>query len=190
MGLLEEADAAGDGKRNVAPGQFQLQFERVEVRAVKRGHIVQIAALITQFQQALGDERGLLRGIAAHDEHGLGAGLPRRRELLGELLQVGGDGGVGRVEDLRRAAVVRFNLVSLGRWITLLEFEDVREVRPAPGVDALRVVAHDHDVVVARREQVNQVALEFVRVLILIDHEIFESLPVSFEDIRVFPEKL
>ena len=39
--LFEEADAAGDAEGNIAPGQFQLQFQRVKMRAVKHRHLVQ-----------------------------------------------------------------------------------------------------------------------------------------------------
>ena len=62
-------------------GQFELQFQRVKMRAVKHGHLVQAHAFLAQFQHALGDERGLLRGVHAGDQRGFQAGFARRREL-------------------------------------------------------------------------------------------------------------
>ena len=79
--LLEKPDAAGDGEGDVALGEFKLQFERVKMRAVKHGDLVQARAFVAQFQHALGDERGLLRGVHAGDQRGFQAGFARRREL-------------------------------------------------------------------------------------------------------------
>jgi hypothetical protein len=47
--LLEEADAAGDAERDVAAREFELEFERVEVRAIKHGHVVQCHAFVAKF---------------------------------------------------------------------------------------------------------------------------------------------
>ena len=74
----------------MALGQFELQFERVEMRTVKHSHPVQVHSFLGQFRHTLRDERGLLRGVRACDQRGLEAGLARRREFLGELLRVGG----------------------------------------------------------------------------------------------------
>src|ERR1051325_11923074 len=60
--LLEKTNPAGDAERDVATREFELKFERVEVRTVKHGHLVQVRALVAEFEDALGDEGGLLRG--------------------------------------------------------------------------------------------------------------------------------
>ena len=152
--------------------------------------LVQVQPFLAQFEHALGDEGGLLGGIAAGHEHGLRAGFARGRELLGELVDVRGDGGVGDVQDLRRAAVVGFDLVDLRARIALGELEDVLEVRAAPGVDALRVVAHDHDVVMPRGEQVNEVALELVGVLVFVHEDELEAPLVMFAHVGVVLQQL
>jgi hypothetical protein len=76
--------------------------------------------------------------------------------LLGKLVDVGRDGGIGQAQDFRRAAVVGFDAINDGFGITLGKLEDVLEMRAAPGVDALGIIAHDHDVVVARGQQIDQ----------------------------------
>ncbi len=188
--LLEEPDAAGDGEGDLPPGQLQLQFERVEMRPVKHGDIVQVHAFLRQFHHALRDERGLLPGVHARDQRGLEAGFARRREVLGKLIHVRGDGGVGDVEDFRRAAVIGFDLENLRAGITLGEFEDVREIRAAPGVDALGVVADHRDVVMARGQQVNQIALELVRVLVFVHEDELEAALVMFAHVGVVLKEL
>ncbi len=113
------------------------------MRAVKHGHLVQVYAFIAQFKDALGDERGLLHGVHAGDQCRFQSGLARRRELFGELVPVGSDGGVGDLQDFRRAAVIGLNLEHFRARITFGKFQDVGEIRAAPGVDALRVVTND-----------------------------------------------
>ena len=54
------------------------------------------------------------------------------------------------------------------------ELEHVAEVRAAPRVDALRVVADRHDVVVSTAEQVDQRALHLVGVLVFVDEDELE----------------
>ncbi len=121
---------------------------------------------------------------------GLRPDLRDGRERLGELIHVRGDGGVGDLENFRRAAVIGFDLEHLRAGITLGKFEDVREVRAAPGVNALRVVAHHRDVVVARGQQVNQIALELVRVLILVHEDELEAALVMFAHLGVVLKEL
>ncbi len=87
---------------------------------------------------------------------------------LGELIHVCGDGRIGNIQDFRRAAIIRLDLENFCAGITLGKFEDVREVRTTPGIDALRIIAYDRDVVMFCGQQINQIALELVRVLIFV----------------------
>ena len=79
MRLLKEPDAAGDGERNVAPREFELHFQRVKVRAIQHGHVVQLDAFLAQFQCALGDKGRLFIGRAAHSQYRLFARPTRSR---------------------------------------------------------------------------------------------------------------
>ncbi len=62
--LLEEAQAAGDAKRDAAPGEFHLDLQALEVRAVENCHFLQLYPLfIAKLKHALSDECGLSGGI-------------------------------------------------------------------------------------------------------------------------------
>ena len=169
--LLEKPDAAGYAERDVAPRELKLKLERVKVRAVEHYHVLQRDALVAQLERALGDELGLLVRVVAGDQRRLHPGVAHRREFLFKLLRVAGDDGVGAVENLRCAAVVCLDLEHLSVLVALREFEHVAKVCTAPRVDALRVVANRHDVVMPTAEQVDQFALYVVRVLIFVDED-------------------
>ena len=155
------------------------------MRAIQHRDIVQAHAFIAQLQRALRDERRLLPGILARDERGFHTGLARGREFLGKLIHICGDGGIGDIQDFRRAAVIRFNLEHVRARIALGKFQDVREVRAAPRVDALRVVADHRDVVMLRGQQINQIALELVRVLIFVHENELEPALILFPHLGV-----
>ena len=142
---------------------------------------------LAQFQHALGDKSGLLGAVAARDQHGFDARRAGGGQLLGELMDVGGDGGVGQAEDFRRAAVIGFDAIDGGLGIAFGKFEDVLEMRAAPGINALGIIAHDHEVVVARGQQVDQRALDFVGVLVFIDQDELEAALLFLANVWVVP---
>ena len=190
MGLLEEAQAAGDGERNAADGEFHLDFQALEVGAVEHGHFLQRDALVAEFQHALGDKGGLGGGIRQGDERGPGAQrLAGRAQVFFEAAGIGADGGVGEIEDLGDAAVVGLDDVDLGARIPFRETEDERHVRAAPGVDRLRVVADGHQAVGFAGEQVDHAALDAVGVLILIDEHVSEAFLIELQHVGVLLEE-
>ena len=54
----------------------------------------------------------------------------------------------------------------------------------------MRVVAHDRDVVMPRREQINQVALQLVGILIFVHENELEAALVMFANVRVLLHQL
>ena len=190
MGLLEEAEAAGDFKWDASAGEFHLQFHGVKMGAVEHSHFFERHSFFVELEDALGDEFGLLAAVGEGDE---GGALVGRRaggaEVFGVLLFVVGDGGVGDGEDFGATAIVGFDLVDLGVGVALGEVEDVAEVCAAPRVDGLGVVADDHDVVVAGGEEFDEVVLEVVGVLIFIDEDVLKLPLILLGDARVLFEK-
>ena len=153
MRLLEEAQAARDFKRHAAPGEFHLQLHRMKVRSVKHRHFLQRHSFLVKLQDALCYKRRLLPAIRQRDERRAAVRRGSRgAQCFFELLFIRRDGGVGHGENLRRAAVVCLDLVDLRACVALGKFEDVVKVRAPPRVDALRIIADDHDVVVPRGE--------------------------------------
>ncbi len=65
--LLEKPDAAGDLIRDAAARKLQLQLDRVIMRAVKDGDVVQINIFIAQLEDPLGNKLRLLRAIIERD---------------------------------------------------------------------------------------------------------------------------
>ena len=190
MGLFEKANSAGDIKRNVAPHQLELQLQRVEMRAIQNGHFAQIASLLAQFQDPLRYECGLLEPVVTNDEHRFGPFFARRCQFLAELLLIGADRGVGYLQDLRCAPVVGFDFVDLCLRITLREFENVLKVCAAPGINALSIIAYHHHVVMARRQQIDQVTLQFVGVLIFVHEDELKSPLILFSHLLLFLQEL
>ena len=110
--------------------------------------------------------------------------------MLGELADVGGDGGVGQAQDFRRAPVVGFDAVDFGVRVAVGEFQNVLEMRAAPGIDALAVVADRHDVVVGGGQEVHQRALQFVGVLVFVHEDELETALLFFAHFGMFLEEL
>ena len=93
--------------------------------------------------------------------------------------------------DVTAGRVVKgINFVNLRGGITLGKFKDISKIRAAPRVDALRIVADDHHVFVPRRQQINQIALKFIRVLIFIDENKLKPPLILFAHFFVFLKQL
>ena len=152
MGLFEKSNAAGNVEGNVAARQLELQFQRVKMGTIKHGYIIQADTLIAQLERALGHESGLLTRVTANHERRLRSGLSVRDKLFDELMHVGRNGRIGDCENFRRAPIIGLDLIDLGFGITLWKFEDVLEIRAAPRVNALGIVADHHQIVVAIRQ--------------------------------------
>ncbi len=116
--------------------------------------------------------------------------MGRPARLLGPQLlllaaQVVGDDGVSRLQDQLRAPVVPLQLHHGRTGLVALEVEDVAEVRPAPGVDRLVVVADHAQVVVRGGERPDDPVLGAVRVLVFVHVEIAPARLVAGEHLRL-----
>ena len=154
--------------------------------AIEDGHFVERDAFLAQLQHPLGDKGRLLPAVAASDHNWFDSAGARGGQFLGKLPDVGRNGGVGQVKDFRRAPVVGFDAVDFGVRMALGEFQNVQEMSAAPGIDALAVVAHRHDVVVGRGQQINQGALQFVGVLVFVHEDELETPLLFFADFGMF----
>ena len=175
--LFEETHAACDLVRNLEAGQFDLEIEGLEVRPIEHSDIAERLSFVPQPAQALNHELSLLPAVHRLDQEGLLAVRPGRLEHLVEMapLRLGEQDAVGEIQDLRRRAVVGFDAMDLGAGVAVGEGEDIFEVGPAPGVDALGVVAHRHDPVVASN-RVHDLGLEPIGILVLVHQHMAEAL--------------
>ena len=177
MQLLEHAHAARDAERQAAARERHLDVDRGVVRAVEDGDVVVPHAVFVERGDEFHDSLGLRTAVPHVVEARLGgaAGAVRTKRLL-ELVRHVAHDGVRHVEDGRDAPVVALELEHLAVGPAAGEFADVLELRAAPRVDALEVVAHDHDVAVLRGEDVRERGLEAVRVLVLVHEHVEEML--------------
>ena len=117
--------------------------------AVEHGYVGEVTAFVNQALDPLDNELSLSAGIHDGDEVGALAFGFYWAELLGEAKarRLRGKYGIGEIKDLGRAAIVGLDLVNLSAGVTLFKLHNVVEVCAAPSVDALRVVADCHDLV-------------------------------------------
>ena len=92
-------------------------------------------------------------------------------------------------EDMPARAVVAFEPDDPGAGKILLEAQNVVDVRAAPAVDRLVVVADAADVSRRAREQSEPQVLDGVGVLVLVDQNVAEAPLEAGEHVRVLPEE-
>ena len=176
--LLEHAHAARDAERHAVARQRELYVDRGVVRAVEDGDVaVRYAALLVQGGDEAIDDLGLRPSV----EHVVQARLRRvagaeRAQGLLELVPHVLHHAVRHVEYRGHGAVVALELYDAASAPALGEAHNVLELRAAPRVDALEVVADDHDVSVPGGEDVGELGLERVRVLVLVHEHVEEVL--------------
>jgi hypothetical protein len=95
---------------------------------------------------------------------------------------------VGEREDLRRRAIVRLDAMDGGAGVAIRKREDVFDVGAAPRVDALRVVADGHHLMM-RADEIDDLGLKRVGVLIFVDEDVAEAVGEIFaRGLRLFQE--
>ncbi|OQC33374.1 MAG: hypothetical protein BWX70_00168 [Verrucomicrobia bacterium ADurb.Bin070] len=177
--LLEHADAGGDYKRQARAPEHHLQLDRVEVRPVKHRHVAQgIAVLLIPPDHSQHRAR-LLVAVAQEKDLRLVARLARGTQRLLELFGVALDTGVRHSQHLRHAAVIAFQLDDPATVPALRELHDVLEVRAAPRVDALKIVAHGHHVAAEPAQDVHHASLQQIGVLILVNQHMPEAVLIK-----------
>ena len=72
----------------------------------------------------------------------------------------------------------------------MLKTEDVLDLRTAPTIDRLVVVAHDAQIAVRANQLGDDAKLQLVGVLVLIDLHVFEPLLLALEDVGALLEEL
>ncbi len=90
---------------------------------------------------------------------------------------------------MSRRAVIALEPHDLRARKILLEAQNVFDFRTAPAIDALIVVADAADIATALRDQAQPEILRDVRVLILVDEDVFEALVVIREHVGVLAKE-
>ena len=172
MALFEEprprADLVGDSPAR----ELDLELERLVVGAVEDGELLELFSLVVPLEQPLRRKARLVGDVRQGHDGGQPALLARGLELLGELARVVRDRGIGEREDLGRRAVVARQVKRFRFGVAPGEPENVLERGAAEGVNRLRVVADDRDVLLDLRHRVDDVALEPVGVLVFVHEDV------------------
>lgn len=176
---LVEADAAVDAVGDVHFAQGLFHASALRVGAVQDGERLVGQSLVHFGAEDVVRHEAPFVVVADAAVDGDGrAFLVRGPNGLFQPVAVLFDQAVGRAHDVLGAAVVLLQLEDAVVRVVGLEVEDVLDVGPAEGVDALAVVAHHGDVPVARGQGAHDVVLGQVGVLVLIHQQVLEALLV------------
>ena len=150
MYLLEDADARRYAERNLRAGERHLHVDRLEMAAVKNGHVAPAVAEVVELAHPAENLVRLCTPVVELADAGLLAlsasrGAQRLLELVGRVAHH----DVCDIEDAGNGTVVALELHDAAPFPALRELHDVLDLRAAPGVDALEIVADGHDVAVA-----------------------------------------
>ena len=185
-----EAQAAVNTVGNARPHQHFLQYAALGVGAVQHGHIAVFPMAAVLLGDAVADPRGLLPLVSGGEEFdGFACGQLRPQGFF-HAARVVGDDLIGRVQNIGGAAVVLFQLDDLRVREILLEIQNIADVRAAPAVDALIVVAHHAQVAAVFGDELHQRVLGEVGILILVHMDVLKALPVAFQHRRMIGEQL
>ena len=187
FGALIEARTADDAIGNADRDETLLEFPHLKRGTHKNGHLVERMVLVLELFDLLGHQPGFLFRIPrAGDGHFL-AMLAIGEQRLAKPALIVGDEMRGGGEDVPGRAVIALELDHGRAGKIMLEAQDIVDLRPAPAIDRLVVVADAADVAAALRQQSQPEILRDIRVLVLIDEDVAEAVLVIGEHIGVRP---
>ena len=164
-------------------GEHALQGLGLGIHPVEHSEVRELPALGHPVQNGLGDAVGLVllvfRQVQADFRPWPGGG-PKG---LAFALLVVGDDGIGGVQDVLSGAVVLLPAHPLGPGEVLLEMQNVLDGGPPELVDALVVVAHHAQVAAALGQQTDKPVLGVVGVLVLVHHQVAETVLVVLQHV-------
>ena len=152
LGALVEARAADHAIGQAEGDEAVLELAHLERGAHQDGDLVELVAVALQLLDLLADRARLFLGVPGAGDGDLLAGDVLGAERLAEPALVVRDQVAGRGENVSGRAVVPLQPDHLGAGEVVLEAQDVVDLRAAPAVDRLVVVADAADVLWAARE--------------------------------------
>ena len=177
LGTVEELHAANDLVGHAAALEGILQRVGLGVHAVQHRVILPVHAAVIVHHHLTYHEVGLVPLVEGGlDEHLLPRAVAGPQGLALAALIVA-DHGVGGIQNVLSGAVVLLQADGTHAAILLLKAEDVLDIGTPEAVDALVVVAHHADVLIAACQQTGQQVLQVVGVLILV-HQYVAELPL------------
>ena len=191
LATVVEAHGADQAVWPAALAHRIFEGAALRVGAIKNCDLLQVhGATCAAIGDVLGDVLRLVTLVEAAHASRAHATRARRAQRLAATFLVRRDRRVGECQDLRRGAIVFLEPHHGGRGELALEVQDVANVGATPAVDRLIVVTHHHHVALAAGEQRNQLVLRLVGVLVLVDEDEREAVPIAFEQCCIFLQQL
>ena len=178
-------DLVGQAERDEA----LLKFAHLERSAHQNGDLVKRMLLVLQLLDVFADKpRLLLRVPHAGDDRLLAQRIVGEQRLAEPPFIMGNQRRSGG-KNMAGGAVVALKADHLRARKILVEAQDVIDLRTAPAINRLIVVADTADIRAALRQQAQPHILNDVGVLIFIDQNIFETFLIQPQHVRIFPQK-
>ena len=187
---LVEARAAHHPVRQAERDEALLELAGLRAGAHQDGDLLEVVVLVAGDQRLdlLADEAGLGLAVPKPAQSDLLALLVFGPQRLAEPALIVGDEARGGGEDAPGGTVVALQTDHLGAGKVLLEAQDVADLRAAPAVDRLVVVADAADVLVTLCEQAQPEILRHVGVLVLVDEDEAEAPMIVGQHFRLVLE--
>ena len=174
--------SADDDVVNAFAAQGLFDEPGLSVRPVKDGDVPGRAF---PFRNVFGDELGFGLAVFRKAETHRLAALFAGPERFSEPVQVVRDECIRGLEDGFCAAVVLLETIDLRVREVLGEIEDVVDVRAAPGVNALVLVADGEEVAMSFAEPARDEVLRPVRILIFVDVHVAVAALIAIPNLRM-----
>ena len=113
-----------------------------------------------------------------------------RPQFFVALVLIFGNDAVRRIENDLRRSVVAIERDDRGLGIVFLEIEDVLDIRLAPAIDRLVIIADDKNIIVFFRQKIDEQILRIIGVLILVHHDIAKHILIFPKHLRMLLKEL
>ena len=136
------------------------------------------------FWSVVGDEQRFAFAVERLVITDLAAAVARGPQGLSFALNIVRDYGARGFQNYLGRAVVLFQANNLRVGKIFFKFENVLDVRAAPGIDALVLIADDADIVFFAGQHLHQLILRAVGVLVFVDEDVTEGDGCNSRELR------
>ena len=188
FGALIESGAADDLVRQPQGDEPLLEFAHLKRGAHQDCDVVERNAFVLgRFDLVANQPRLFLTVRPFGDSRSISERLVGEQRLP-QAAAIVGDQSRGNREDVPRRSIISLEPDHLCAGKVLLEAQDVFDIRAAPGVDRLIVVADTAQIAVGLGDEPEKKILNDVRVLVLVDQDVTEAPAEGVENIAMFAQ--
>ena len=165
-----------------------FKFAGLILRPHQYGHLIQRGTFAFQPLCFLAHAARFFRRVPHADDADFVAAFKLRPQRFADAFAIGIDKPRCGRQNMRRGAVILFQLDHFGAGKILLELENIGDFRAPPGIDRLVIIAHYADVLARLCQQAQPQILDLIGVLIFIDQNIFEPVLIHLQNFRIAPQ--